>query len=178
MLAVCLALIDDEEDKKAFENLYNRNLSKAYAVAYNILKNEAVAEEACSEAFLNIAKSFQIVNKLEAHKLDYYVVITVRNTSLNMLKTEKNNNTALSFDDNLAYDDYDFSRADKDTIKDCIKQLSFTDQEIMYLRIGLGLEYKEIATALDISSVAARKRFQHAKGELSKLLTKGEIFNG
>ncbi len=52
MLAIYLTLIDNEDDKKSFEDLYNQNRSKAYAIAFNILKNKALAEEACSEAFI------------------------------------------------------------------------------------------------------------------------------
>lgn len=48
MLAIYLTLIDNEDDKKSFEDLYNQNRSKAYAIAFNILKNKTLAEEACS----------------------------------------------------------------------------------------------------------------------------------
>lgn len=59
MLAIYLTLIDNEDDKKSFEDLYNQNRSKAYAIAFNILKNKALAEEACSEAFLVSQKVFK-----------------------------------------------------------------------------------------------------------------------
>ena len=59
MLAIYLTLIDNEDDKKSFEDLYNQNRSKAYAIAFNILKNKTLAEEACSETFFSLAKSFQ-----------------------------------------------------------------------------------------------------------------------
>lgn len=76
MLAIYLTLIDNEDDKKSFEDLYNQNRSKAYAIAFNILKNKALAEEACSaNAFFSLAKSFQKIKNLESHKLDYYIVI-------------------------------------------------------------------------------------------------------
>ena len=57
--ALYLTLIDNEDDKKSFEDLYNQNRSKAYAIAFNILKNKTLAEEACSETFFSLAKSFQ-----------------------------------------------------------------------------------------------------------------------
>lgn len=75
MLAIYLTLIDNEDDKKSFEDLYNQNRSKAYAIAFNILKNKTLAEEACSETFFSLAKSFQKIKNLESHKLDYYIVI-------------------------------------------------------------------------------------------------------
>ena len=45
MLGVCMALIDDDDDISAFEILYKECKSKAYIIAYNILKNESLAEE-------------------------------------------------------------------------------------------------------------------------------------
>lgn len=59
MLAIYLTLIDNEDDKKSFEDLYNQNRSKAYAIAFNILKNKTLAEEACSETFLVSQKVFK-----------------------------------------------------------------------------------------------------------------------
>jgi len=86
MLAIYLTLIDNEDDKKSFEDLYNQNRSKAYAIAFNILKNKALAEEACSEAFFSLAKSFQKIKNLESHKLDYiyshYVIVKNLNFSV------------------------------------------------------------------------------------------------
>lgn len=48
MLGVCMALIDDEKDKKAFEKLYNKYKNKVHAISLNILKNEQLAEESTS----------------------------------------------------------------------------------------------------------------------------------
>ena len=76
MLAVCLALIDDDDDKKAFEKLYNKYKNKVYAISFDILKNVQLAEESTADTFLSLARSFQKINKLEYHKLDCYIVIT------------------------------------------------------------------------------------------------------
>lgn len=174
-----MALIDDEDDKKSFEDLFNQNKSKAFAIALKILKNRALAEDACSDAFFSIAKCFQKINKLEAHKLDYYIVITVRNAALNLLKKESKHikNVPLN-EELLGISDDSLSNKDYDNIVDCIKQLSYIDQEILYLRINLGLDYREISQVLHISNAAARQRFKHAKDSLAKLLEKDGIYNG
>lgn len=65
-----------------------------------------------------------------------------------------------------------------DNIVGCIRQLSYTDQEILHLSITLGMGYSEILSVLHISNAAARQRFQHAKDSLAKLLEKEGIFNG
>ena len=179
MLAIYLTLIDNEDDKKSFEDLYNQNRSKAYAIAFNILKNKALAEEACSEAFFSLAKSFQKIKNLESHKLDYYIVITVRNTSLNLLKKEKEHIKAMNLSEDIPeLTDETLCDRNYDNIVDCIRRLSYTDQEILYLRITLGMGYSEVSSALHISNAAARQRFQHAKDSLAKLLEKEGIYNG
>ena len=77
MLAIYLTLIDNEDDKKSFEDLYNQNRSKAYAIAFNILKNKALAEEACSETFFSV--SFQAKCK----KVRYYRYFPLGRVTLN-----------------------------------------------------------------------------------------------
>lgn len=179
MLALGMALIVDDAGKKTFEDLYERNKQKAFAVAFNILRDEPLAEDACSEAFLNIAKSFKKIHNLESHKLDRYVVITVRNTSLNLLKKEKENREVMVLNEETASDlsDSVLSKQDYRYVVDCIRQLSYTDQEILYLRVDLGLAYKDIAKVLHISAAAARQRFSHAKGNLARALNREGFYN-
>ena len=72
---IYMSLIDDEEDKKAFEKLYNKYKNKAYLGAMDFLNNSSLAEECVSETFLSIAKNFQIVNNLKPNKQLKYIVI-------------------------------------------------------------------------------------------------------
>lgn len=178
MLFICMALIDDEEDKKSFAELYYKYETKAISIALKILKKRELAEEACSEAFLSIAKCFEKVKKLDPHKQDKYVVVTVRNKSLNMLKREKKYIEAVHLNDDFSdLTDESLSKRNYEEIVRCIKELSSTDQEILYLRINLGLKHNEIADTLHISNTAARKRLQSAKENLIALLEKEEIYS-
>ncbi|MDE6592029.1 MAG: sigma-70 family RNA polymerase sigma factor [Oscillospiraceae bacterium] len=172
-----MALIDDKDDKKSFEELYEKYNRLAYSIAFNILKNNELAEDACSEAFLSIAKCFEKIKDLEPHKLEKYIVITVRNTSINMYNKERRRVETVPLSDNfLDLTDESLSDKNYDNIIGCIKQLSDTDQEILYLRINFGLKYNEIADTLHISNAAARKRLQNAKDNLLKKLNKEEIY--
>lgn len=111
--------------------------------------------------------------------MDYYIVITVRNTSLNLLKKEKEHIKAMNLSEDIPeLTDETLCDRNYDNIVDCIRRLSYTDQEILYLRITLGMGYNEISSALHISNATARQRFQHAKDSLAKLLEKEGIYNG
>lgn len=175
MLAVCLALIDDDDDKKAFEKLYNKYKNKVYAISFDILKNVQLAEESTADTFLSLARSFQKINKLEYHKLDCYIVITSRNMAFNMLKKEKVNISDVQYNDDLILDNNNLSEYDYIFLKDCIKQLNYTDREIFYLKFSCGLEYSDISKALGISVSAARKRLQYAKDKLKKILEQEDL---
>ena len=172
---ICAALVDDD-DLSDFEKLYNENKILAYSVAMKILENNALAEEAVSDAFLSIAKNFQIVNNLNAHKKNKYIIITIRNSANMILRKEKNALDALPLEEDNVSDD-DITAFDIGLIKECMKKLNQTDKEIIYLRYTLGLSHKQIADTLGISQSASRKRLQKAKQTLRKLLEK-EGYNG
>lgn len=172
-----MALIDDEEDKKAFERLYYKYENKVYAISYGILKNEQLAEDATSDTFLSLAKCFRKINNLEYHKLDYYIVITSRNSAKNLLRKEKDNLMTVSYDDDLYFSNDNISGYGRVFLKECIERLTDNEQEILFLKFSCGLEYDEISKALGITVSAARKRFQYAKDRLKKLLGKGNMQN-
>lgn len=170
MIAVSMALIDDEKDKKAFEKLYYEKRNMMYAVAFKILGNVSLAEEAVSDAFLSIAKNFQTVSVLNVHKLQKYLIITVRNAANMILRKEKNALDELPLDDEYVSDE-DITEHDHDRIKKCMAKLEQIDKEIIYLRYSLELDHRQIAAALGISTAASRKRLQKARHRLKQILT-------
>lgn len=172
MIAMYMALIDDENDKKAFEKLYKKHKNKAFLVAMDCLNNIALAEECVSEAFLSIAKNFQIVNNLEPNKQLKYVVISIRNTSKDLLKKEKHNLNTEEYDDDSFFTEEGFSEYSIVDWSESIKKLSQADKDILYLRCILQLDYKAISKMLGISQGAARVRVFTARENLKKLLGK------
>ena len=100
---IYMALIDDD-DQPQFEELYEKYRQKAYYAAFDILHNEALAEECVSEAFLAVARNFKKVNKLEPHKQLKYVVICSENSAKNKIKKEKVNIKTEEYDDEFFTD--------------------------------------------------------------------------
>lgn len=125
-----------------------------------------------SEAFLSIAKNFQIVNTLEPNKQLKFIVISIRNTAKDTLKKEKSNLNTEEYDDDSFFTEEGFSEYSIVDWNESIKMLTQTDKDILYLRCILQLEYKEIAKTLGISQGAARVRVYTARENLKKLLGK------
>ena len=111
---------------------------------------------------------------MEYHKLDYYIVITVRNAATDILRKEKKYKEQLEYTDELdSYGD-DMSSYDIVELKDCISRLPQEDKDILYMRAVLELEYGEIARSLGIKPATARKRLQYARERLRKLIGEEE----
>ena len=68
----------DNDDIDLFEQLYLDNRQVAFRIANRILHNYTLAEDTISEAFFRIAVNFPEIYHLNSHKMQYYVVITVR----------------------------------------------------------------------------------------------------
>ena len=62
LLSIYLSLIDDDDDKDRFEELYKKYRIGMYKIAFSILHNNEDAEDAVHEAFLCIANKFQKIS--------------------------------------------------------------------------------------------------------------------
>ena len=56
MLIIFLSYLDDDNDKKLFENIYLSFRKQMVFLAMSILHNESDAQDVVSEVFLNIAQ--------------------------------------------------------------------------------------------------------------------------
>ena len=125
MLAVCMTLIDNDKDQTSFEDFYYRNRQIAYAFAYKILNNSALAEEACANAFFSIAKCFKKIHNYSLHDMDAYLIRTIRNACYAIYNKENQNPTSSIFDlkveDEPSEDFYD--DIDLDLLIDAVRKL-------------------------------------------------------
>lgn len=93
MLGFYLSLIDEPDDKEKFAEIFRSYGNMMFSKAMSILHNAALAEEAVQESFLKIAKNISKISDPNCSKTAAFIVIIVRNTALDMLKTEHINDT-------------------------------------------------------------------------------------
>lgn len=109
MINVYLSVLDTAEDKTEFEDLYIKYRQRMYAVAYKILHNIEDSEDAVHNAFLKIADNFEMIKKFSCQELQSYIVIIVRNSSINIYRKNKKDSEHLAeFDDNQLTIDVNF----------------------------------------------------------------------
>lgn len=172
MLGVCMALIDSDEDKKEFEHFYNRNCNIAYAVAYKILKNKTLAEEACSEAFLSIAKCFNKIHKFSLHDMDAYLIRTIRNTCYIIYNKEKHISQTSLDDLNCESEPSDdcYDDIDLNLLVGAIQKLDDRLKSVIAYKIYYGLTADEIAKHMGVSKRTVFNYLKQARQQILELI--------
>lgn len=176
MLGFYMTLIDSEDDKNKFEQLYRTYKQDMYKIAYNILKNNADAEDAVHQAFLSIANHFEKVLTIPSQEIKAYIVIIIRNTSINIYNKNKRN-----ADHTIEMDDKDIpievnvlEQYEYEFLKNAIKELPQMYKDIIYLYYLEEFTTKGISKMLDISVDTVYKRLERAKKLLKVILERGE----
>ena len=84
MLQVYLNLLDTQEDKEKFEQLYALYKDKMYKVAYQILHNIHDAEDAVHDSVIAIIDNLEKINKINCHETLRYIVTIVKSRAFNI----------------------------------------------------------------------------------------------
>ncbi len=101
MLALCLALIDDQSDRDKFEEIYQNYKGLIYHISMSILHNNSLAEETMQDSFFKIAKNISKISVPVCNKTAAFIVIVTRNTAITNLQKE-HQAEKISLDDTVA----------------------------------------------------------------------------
>lgn len=176
MIYIYLSSLDTDEEKNYFEEIYLKYKQKMYGIAYSILNNVQDSEDAVHQAFLSMADNFQKILNIPRQDLSSYIVIIIRNTSINIYNKNKNtaeHSTELS-EDQKAIDIDFFENIDYEHLVSVILHLPDNYKDILFLHYINGFSCKEISKMLDISVDNVWKRVERAKKSLKKALEEGE----
>lgn len=88
MLAICLAMLETEQDQRRFIKLYNAYEKKVYLTALRFLRNPTQAEDAAQQTWVQLLRSWERVRALSWSQTGGYVATVAKNAALDVLKTE------------------------------------------------------------------------------------------
>lgn len=178
-MLILLSAIHNIEKRNKLEVLYNKYSFYAYNVAYDILHDKGLAQDAVHEAFINIIKNIDKIGDVDCNKTEAFIVIIVRNVSINIFNKRKKRSD-LSFEEiegqlsgsgpsveEIVINNDTFFRAAYH-----LKNLkpSFTD--ILLLKYYYQYNDEEIANLLSITPQNVRVRLFRARKSLLTLLSK------
>ena len=178
MLGFYLTFIDDDEGKNQFEELYIKYKQDMYSVAHSILHNVEDAEDAVHQAFLTIANNFEKVRKIPCQEIKAYIVIIIRNVSINIYNSNKRKTEhSAELNDNVTVDVDILEQYEYTQLVKVISELPQIYKDIVYLYYLEEFTAKEVAKMLNISVDTVWKRAERAKKLLKEALERGEQYD-
>ena len=169
---IYLQMIESENDKSKFEEIYIKYRALMFYAANKILNNDQDAEDAVHMAFIKIAENIEKIMDLECPKTRSYIVTIAENKAIDIYRKKSRHKEAEYLDEvkgtEVIYEG-------DNLLAKCILNLPARYRETIILRYYHGYSVRELAAIFDISISAASKLDQRAKNKLKKLCEKEGI---
>lgn len=162
----------------AFTEMFEKYHLMMKNLAYSILKDYQLAEDAVQESLLSLSKNMDKIDNIHSDRSKNYIYTITKNKSLSMLKKQKSENSVQFYDTeelnhiegeldiNAFCDDFGFS----EKVAEALSGLDAVDRDIIVYRFGAGYSGKEIAKMLGKEPDYVYKRLQRAMKKLQKVL--------
>lgn len=128
----------------AFARLYDVTSGRLFAIAFRILRDEAVAQDATQEAYVNIWRKARLYDPARGSPIGWMSVI-VRNVALNMIRADRPTEPIDDLDIPVAPVDPPDSR-----LGQCLKLLPADQGNAIVLTYTYGLTHSELAEHLSV----------------------------
>lgn len=172
------------EDAEKIQRIYEIYEQPMYRIAFAVLKNPELAEDAVSDAFVRIIDRLKKIRSPESDKTKAYIVRIIKSTSINIYRKKKrslirelpiDDSVVQIPDSSLNVEEHVISVMDGQDKRNLLNKLDDTDRNIIMLRCGNEMSWKEVAEHTSMTESTARKRFERARKKLIKM--KGELYD-
>ena len=175
MLVFYLTMIDNEEHKNRFEEIYLTYKKSMLNLAFSYLKDSYEAEDAVHTAFFNIAKNMSKINSLSHNDAKNYCFKAVKNASIDMLK-KKQKIKEVVLNETVACSDDLFNeiceKSSVEAIKKALLQLDETYKDVITMHFLYDMSVGEISNVFGRNSSTIRTQLSRGKSKLCELLKK------
>ena len=161
-----LAMMDSDQDKSRFQQLYEHYRGLMFYTANRILRNEQDAEDAVQQAFFAIAKNMDKISQPVCNKTKVYVVTIVENKAIDLYRARQRR-PAEPLEDSDA--GLDFPLPDHG-LANAIGRLPARQREFILLKYAEGYTNEELSNMLGLTLSGVRSLDARAKRQLRKLL--------
>lgn len=166
-----LDLIDNDNDKERFRQLYNKYKGLMAHIAMQKLDSQEDVEDTLQDAFFYIAKHFYKIGDIHSPQTKCFVAVITESYAISRYRKDKKNQNIVSLDEaeiNSVADHFNhYSSTD---LKMVIDSLSDEYKNLIYLKYVFGYKSREIADIYGITDSSVRKKIQFAKAEIRNML--------
>ena len=177
MLMICLGMIDTQEEKSKFEELYYQYRKLMHWRAKQILNDDMLAEDAVHEAFIKIIRHLGKISEVKCNKTKHFVVIVVESTAMDIARKIKKHDI-ISWEEIEA--DRHFIQPEEmgniTGVEEAIGKLPLIYRQIFIMKYSWGYENDEIADVLNVREGTIRQRIARGKKLLSDILREMEVY--
>ena len=174
-----LDLIDSDEDKEKFIQLYNKYNRLVYWIAERRVHKHEIAEECVQETFFSIAKNFHKIGEVNGAATRRYVATIAEGFAIKAFRRENKVVFVQSDDDEkriqLADPSLDFIPDNVDAIDLSIAIDRYLDDEeknLIYLRYTYKFKVSELSRMFDTTDYFINKKISIALNKLKDYFEK------
>ncbi|MGL5753231.1 MAG: RNA polymerase sigma factor [Paraclostridium sp.] len=176
-MLIYLSLIESEENKSKFEEIYNSYKKTMFYVANDILKNHAQAEDVVHTSFIKIINNLEKIDEVNCNKTKGFIVTIVKNTAIDVYRNNKREFEKVEKVIGIkSYEEKPLLNVKSD-IEMAILELPDKYSVVFSLKYYQGLSDDEISNILKIKPSTVRSRISRGKEKLRKILDEMRIIN-
>ncbi len=155
---------------ESFGTLYERYHSPMVALAYSVLSDKDLAEDAAQEVFAIACQKLGTLR--HSDKFAAWLASICRNVARSILRS-KGKSAAVNFQERVENQNDEENR--RDAIREAVWKLSPADRELIVMRYYDGFSQAQISNVLDISPQAVNGRLFRAKRKIAKYLKRNGL---
>lgn len=169
MISYLLAILESDEDKSKFIELYEEHHVRVEQTVLRILKDPHDAEDAVQNTFLQVIRHFDKISEIPCKKLGFWLISIAKNEALMILRHKRRE---------IPQEDWDTFSADVsdptsyNELVRLFSQLPTTYRAALEMRLINGYSGKEIAQHLGISESAVNTRISRGRALLREIAVK------
>lgn len=183
MISFYLAVLDTEEERQTFTDIYEKLREACFYTALKVTANHTMAEDAVHNAFMSLIKHRDEYLQLPPSKLKSRILIITKNKAIDLLRGEKYRSstpieelTDESLADSFDITEYVTNEESYQRLVNYVSKLPEQYRLVFQLRYIYDLSNKEIAEQLGQSQNVIATQIHRAKKILKEMLIKGSDF--
>ena len=174
MLGAFLTLIDSEPNKKLFEAYYTGYKDMMYNIAYGVIHDTQLAEDAVMNSFMILARSMDKMSDRNMSEVRNFLVVIVRNQAIDIYRKQKRN--VYGADELIDLPDnsdtvYDVENKElQQTVFAIIKELDQSSADVLMMKYFYGFKTSEIAKSLGMTAEGVHTKHRRALAMIRRKL--------
>ncbi len=177
-MLLILEIIDDENECLQLENLYNEYGKEMFHHAFEILNNEADAEDAIQIAFFRIWRNLGKLRKMDNVSIRWYLLCAARNSAIDIYRKRRvrSEKEEPIIKDIFVKEPIPDAETNDDIFK-IVANFPPRERDSLILRYVYEMRYKEIARELGTTTEAVKKALQRGKNRLLHVCQEKGLYN-